>query len=68
MTSQLSWQPPMPAPVNNCRECPKRDIGVGNTRVCTAATPAIKVKTYEQNTDGITPTCPMYQQQNKESK
>ena len=63
MTSQLSWQPP---PVTKCGECPKYDDGQcwENER----ALPVERYTLYIENSDGITSTCPMYQQQNKEVK
>jgi hypothetical protein len=63
MTSQLSWQPPT---VTKCGECPKADR-FEDDRWCTATViNENQWEIYEQNKDGITPTCPMWQQQNKE--
>jgi hypothetical protein len=73
MASQLSWQPPMPAPVTKCNEC---EYGEHDWQTC-ALDPASRLYPYNadgattiylQNKDGITPSCPMYQQQNKEVK
>ena len=59
MTSQLSWQPP---PVTKCGECPYEDMRYGYFS-CEAA--AENYKVHKQNKDGITTSCPMWQQQNK---
>jgi len=70
MTSQLSWQPPMPAPVTRCGKCPHIYSEEGaafvmrlvcNLAPCTPANAGREL--YEQNKDGITESCPMYQQQ-----
>jgi hypothetical protein len=55
----LSWQPP---PVTKCGECPfmYRDI---NWLGCCGSGGTIDRKSYAHNKDGVTPTCPMYQQQ-----
>jgi hypothetical protein len=69
MTSQLSWQPP---PVTKCGECPRvcksNQAFHFDDLYCTAAVAEFKsgFDVYRKNKDGITPTCPMWQQQNKE--
>jgi hypothetical protein len=59
---QLSWQPP---PVTKCGECPKY-APMLKMFSCPLAHRSIDASIYLQNKDGITPTCPMWQQQNKE--
>lgn len=51
-----SWQPP---PITKCWNCPiSRDF------FCYGGVAPSKAQdTFEQNKDGITPTCPMWQQQ-----
>ena len=68
MTQQLSWQPP---PVTKCGECKyvyvySDMIGVNQYSTCTKADNSHEL--YQQNKDGITESCPMWQQQNKEVK
>lgn len=59
----LSWQPPMPAPVTKCGECP---YSSSDFDVCYKVSLKSAPQIYEENKDGITSTCPMWQQQNKE--
>ena len=63
MTAQLSWQPP---PVTKCGECPNKRYDMHGT-FCFEDT-SDNLEAYKQNKDGITPTCPMWQEQNKDSK
>ena len=70
MTSQLSWQPP---PVTKCGEC-RYCSNDGSIFYCQlidnlsvdGLSADLADETYEQNAIGITPTCPMWQQQNKD--
>ena len=60
MTSQLSWQPP---PVTKCGECPRR-IYMGDHRSKCGCLAHEKAKiAWLENKDGITESCPMWQQQ-----
>ena len=64
MNPTLSWQPP---PVTKCGECPNKRVSIRyEMAYCDVASDAYEV--VKKNKDGITPTCPMYQQQNKEVK
>lgn len=55
----LFWQPP---PVTKCGECPESCYGhYGDCAIGTFAM-------YQQNKNGITETCPKWQEQNKEVK
>jgi hypothetical protein len=59
--SAYSWQPP---PVTKCGECPFLSTnGIQCTKV-----PHSYNRIFAQNKDSITPTCPMWQQQNEEVK
>jgi hypothetical protein len=66
MTSQLSWQPP---PVTRCGNCPLAEIHDYEAWCSIAVYETGKFRewdVYEENKDGITPTCPAWQQQDKE--
>jgi hypothetical protein len=65
MTSQLSWQPP---PVTKCGECPLAQEAKAyraGEKYCPLAVEQFKsgFDVYNKNKDGITPMCPMWQQQ-----
>lgn len=72
MTSPLSWQPLMPAPVTSCLVCPYFNEANEYFREgCGEAEgddDRINNQIYHQNKNGITESCPMWQQQNKEVK
>ena len=59
--TQLSWQPPA---VTKCEDCPYASVRYG-TPSCEAAADMYKVR--KQNKNGITKTCPMWIEQNKET-
>ena len=61
MTSQLSWQP---LPVTKCGEC--KYLLESKVGYQCDITPQHQFFIYGQNKDGITESCPMWQQQNKE--
>jgi hypothetical protein len=68
----LSWQPPMPAPVTRCGECEYAEHDWQTCELDPASrltyNAAVSSVIYLQNKDGITKSCPMWQQQNKEVK
>ena len=60
--TQLSWKPPA---VTKCDECPCMGVS-GSGGYCEAAsTDNDAFIAYTENKNGITKTCPMWQQQNK---
>lgn len=64
-----SWQPPMPPPVTKCGEC--KTHGDEELGVCFHSSNQSDLEmrvVYLQNERGLTITCPMWQQQNKEVK
>lgn len=69
--TQLSWQPPTPPAVTKCGECEHFDR---LWRMCEKQgdfvfpyEPKRDTRLYHQNKDGITKTCPMWIEQNKET-
>ena len=62
----LSWQPP---PVTTCGECRYVFLGGVTGNYCDAPFVFQHPRyVYGRNKDGITESCPMWQQQNKDKK
>jgi hypothetical protein len=62
----LSWQPPLPPPVTSCKNCPENEGSAWGFCMATDAPLEDKnMAIFAQNKNGLTATCPMWQQQNK---